>query len=331
MEQKRNADLSIEERASIFHEDYGNEADPGTTLAALVRAAGDYLEMIAGSDAASAAMAPIVRMLGWDGPPAEWRQGLADNESMCFSEWPLGQELHAIVAYAIYGIVLEASEDEAREESERYVAGAVESAEGFLRRSPLDRWDINNSRMSDLELIVMLARNRWALDNMQPIEPAALAYFGGLSEGRIRNMMSGAKAVFTNKSGWIPATEALAWLADRKEFYTSIWRDQRLPQYGVRDRTPLEDPIFVPVARDGSVFHPGLSRGAGYTIGPKGDERQVESFEDALRRLYSMPSPYWRRPNDAGTWGIVAGVRWERLDRSDLQVFATDPRHRLFA
>ena len=44
----------------------------------------------------------------------------------------------------------------------------------------------------------MLARNRWALDNMQPIEPAALAYFGGLSEGRVRNMMSGSKPDLAN-------------------------------------------------------------------------------------------------------------------------------------
>lgn len=328
MEQKHNADLSIEDRAEIFHEDYGNEADPGVTLARLVRGAGDYLEIVVGPEVTAPAMAGIARTLGWEGPSEEWRQGLADNEFMCFSEWPLGQELHALVAYAIYGIVLEAPEEESREETERYVAETVRKAEDFLHRSPLERWGLNE-RPSELEQIVMLASNRWALDNMKPVEPAALAFFGGLSEGRVRNMMSGAKAVFTNKGGKILATEALAWLADRKEYYTSIWREQRLPQYGVRERAPLEQPVFVPVARDGSVFHPGLTRGAGFTIGPKGEEIRVDQFDEALRQLQAMPSPYWRRPNDAGAWGVVAGVRWARLDRSDLEIFAANPQHRL--
>ncbi|MGY0782528.1 hypothetical protein ACW7BC_32060 [Azospirillum argentinense] len=71
-------------------------------------------------------------------------------------------------------------------------------------------------------------------------------------------MMSGTNRVFTAQDGRIPAVEALAWLATGKEFWTSIWREQPLPQYGNRSRPPLEQALFVPVARDALVFHPGL-------------------------------------------------------------------------
>ncbi|AWJ87769.1 hypothetical protein TSH58p_30110 (plasmid) [Azospirillum sp. TSH58] len=103
--------------------------------------------------------------------------------------------------------------------------------------------------------MVRLASNRWALSNNRPVDPAALADFGGVSEGRIR----------------IPVIDALAWLATRKEdFWPPIWREQLLPQYGDRNRAPLDQVVFVPVAHDGSAFHPGLRRGAGYTVGAKG-------------------------------------------------------------
>ena len=83
------------------------------------------------------------------------------------------------------------------------------------------------------------------------------------------------------------------------------------------------------MTRDGSVFHPGLKRSGGYTIGEKGDESQAEHFDKALAVLQRMPTPYWRRPNAVGNWGIVAGVRWVRLDASDLDLIANDPQYRI--
>lgn len=82
------------------------------------------------------------------------------------------------------------------------------------------------------------------------------------------------------------------------------WRDG----YGER---------FVPRARDGSVFHPALNRGRGFRIGAKGSEFVVERFDEALEHLSRMDAPRWRRPNDAGAWGIVTGVEWVRLDNVD--------------
>ncbi|PNQ95020.1 hypothetical protein C1S70_31080 (plasmid) [Azospirillum argentinense] len=225
--------------------------------------------------------------------PSDWRQALDEANSSCFSEWPLGARLHDLTAYALYGIVLDGSED--TEERALHLEELVTEAEAFATQAPFTAWG--------------LASNRWALDTGRPVEPAALAEFGGVSGGRIRNMMSGTNRVFTAQDGRIPAVEALTWLATGKEFWTSIWREQPLPQYGNRSRPPLEQALFVPVARDALVFHPGLRRGAGYTIGPKGEEEQIADFAKALGKLQSMPVPYWRRPNAQGNWSIVSGIR----------------------
>jgi hypothetical protein len=168
--------------------------------------------------------------------------------------------------------------------------------------------------------LVTLARNRWALDNNQPIEPFALAKFGGVTEARIRNMMAGANSQFTNKDGLIPAREALAWLEDRETFFDSIWRAQPNPWHEATKESVMQ-PVFLPVARDGSVFHPGLARKQGFQVGPKGEERFIEDFGEALSELHRMDIPYWRRPNEKGKPGIVRGIKWERYDLNALPVF----------
>ncbi len=333
MDQTPRNQIDANERAALFHEQYGNEPDPGVTLAEIVAAAGDYLSQIIGVDDVDAGMAHIVEGVveasgGTITEPEDWRGALHRARSSCYSEWPLGECLHNLAAYARYGIVLHDSEDPT------VLAKAIEEdlteAEKFLQATPSAQWGISSN--SDLHNVVRLASNRWALDNGRPVEPAALAEFGGVSEGRIRNMMSGAKRTFTSADGRIPAQEALQWLADRTEFWNSVWREQRIPRFHY-GRAPqeetLEKPVFVPVARDGSAFHPGLQRGGKYPIGAKGFEVQVEGFEEALAKLQCMPTPYWRRPNAVGNWGIVAGVRWVRLDASDLEALAENPDHKI--
>jgi hypothetical protein len=329
MANAKNVDVSAADRIEIFHEEYGNILDAGDTLADLVAATGNYLGRIVGSTTADSAMAKVVEQLAGEPPadPSDWRSILEDHRSSCFSEWPLGQRLHDLAAYAIYGVVLDDGEGETAHV--KYLTELVAEAEGFIAATPTAEWCIDSKGESDLARLVRLASNRWALDNDQAIEPAALAAFGGVTEGRIRNMMSGTDRRFTAKEGRIPAPEALAWLNEREGFWNSVWREQRLLRHGTKARTALEQAVFVPVGRDGSVFHPGLLRGAGYTIGEKGSEERVADFGQALAALQHMPSPYWRRPNASGNWSIVAGVRWERLDAADLEILAANPDQRL--
>ena len=325
-----NFHIPADERAEIFHEQYGNDGDAGLTLAAIVTAAGNFLTRIVGKDDVDAGMARLIKRVvevsgGTLVDPSQWREALEDAAYCCFSEWALGAPLHDLAAYAFYGIILDGSDSP--DERERNLKDAIAQAEEFLRTTPASHWGILPN--SDLHRLVRLASNRWALDHGDPVEPAALAEFGGVSEGYVRNLISGQKHGFTSNDGRVPAQAALAWLTGRPEFWNSIWREQVLPQYGVKHRPALERAVFIPVARDGSAFHPGLTRGAGYSIGEKGAETQISDFEEALASLQKMPAPYWRRPNTAGNWGTVAGIRWVRLDAADLEVLAKNPDHRI--
>ncbi len=237
----------------------------------------------------------------------------------CFSEWQIGPPLHDLAAYAEYGIVLHDSEDPA--ELSAHIESLLKQAQELEAETPVAQWHLNPNNA--LARLVKIARNRCSLDNGEPVEPVALAYFGGVSEGRIRNMMSGPNRTFTSEDGRVPAHEAHNWLAGRPEFWNSIWREQRLTEYAHEPNAPIQQAAFVPVARDGSTFHPGLRRGSSYTVGKKGAEEQVADFDDALAQLQRMPVPYWRRPNSSGQWGSVAGVRWERVDMADFSIPAS--------
>lgn len=67
---------------------------------------------------------------------------------------------------------------------------------------------------------------------------------------------------------------------------------------------------LVPYAADGSHFGPHLKRAGKFTVGDKDDEVQFDDFDEALAYLRRMGVAKWRRPNAAGSWGIVSAVRW---------------------
>lgn len=62
------------------------------------------------------------------------------------------------------------------------------------------------------------------------------------------------------------------------------------------------------------MFSRGLRRRTGFCVGDKGAERIIATFEEALVVLRRMPVARWRRPNQAGNWGIVAGVDWVEIE-----------------
>jgi hypothetical protein len=300
------------------------------TIRDLALAIGDYLAVIAPREKVDQAMAILAEPLEGTcsftmDKPTDWRELVKDAWGAGYTEWPIGALLFQMGAYAEYGVLMNGPADP--EERRTRLQTAIADLVRFHERSPLSHWGIRPD--NDLQRLVLLAANRWALDNGNPVDPAALAIFGGVSDGRIRNMMSGQNRTFSSVEGRIPAQEALAWLSTREEFWNSVWETTEQPEYGVKRDAPIEHAVFLPVARDGSVFHPGEIRGSNYTIGPKGDEKQIEDFEEALEALQRMPTPYWRRPNDKGNWGIVAGVEWARFDIVELDVIARMPGYRL--
>jgi hypothetical protein len=314
--QPAKATIGAADRAEIFHEQYGNDFDAANALPDFIIAAGDYISRIVGESETDAGMAIIISGLANAAgvivkDPSQWRTALMDARSNCYSEWKIGPQLHDLAAYAEYGIVLHDSED--ADELGDHLLSILTQAKELLAKTPVEQWGLAPN--NELSRLVSIASNRWALDNGEPVEPSALAHFGGISEGRIRNLMSGENRVFTAKDGKVPAADALKWLSGRPTFWNSIWREQSLPLYTHDEPTsPLEQAAFVPVARDGSMFHPALRRGSSFTIGRKGAEVQINDFHEALKQLQQSPTPYWRRPNESGNWGTVAGIRWERVD-----------------
>lgn len=81
--------------------------------------------------------------------------------------------------------------------------------------------------------------------------------------------------------------------------------------------TPYEAIEEVPIASDGTCFHRGLAspRDGSFRVGDKNSEQRFSSFEEALKYLRAMPTARWRRPNDAGNWGLVSAVRWEKAEQ----------------
>jgi hypothetical protein len=69
--------------------------------------------------------------------------------------------------------------------------------------------------------------------------------------------------------------------------------------------------INVPVAKDGTYFHPGLMCNGVFTVGDKLMERKFSDFNEALAYLKSQPQARWRRPNSKGNRGIVTAAAWE--------------------
>ncbi len=327
-----NANLSREERIALLDEATLSNWDFGQWIVALVEKAGDYLSTVVGDTAANAGMAKLLAPVGlslgeFDPDEANWRELLGDAMPNIYDIWPIARQLNEVAAYAVYGVLLR--DDIELEHRKDYIRKLVLSAVEFIGTSPISQWKLTD-RPQDIPLtgLVRLAENRLALDIGESVDPAALAEFGGVSEGRVRNMMSGSERKFGSEGGRVPATDALAWLRDRPEFFNSIWA-----QDIVKEESQLisdsDEVFFLPVGRDGTPFHPGLIRGGSYTIGIKGSESHITDFSIALQELQRMPVPSWRRPNEIGNWGIIRAAEWKRFTSVDLNELAGSPNYRV--
>lgn len=167
--------------------------------------------------------------------------------------------------------------------------------------------------------IINLALSRYAIDTGEgEVDLLSLALLGGVTEGRIRNILSSGDSGLEKVGHRVTGASAAAWLKGRKEYFSSIWQqhDEAVSEAASTDFA--DDVVFVPVAADGSLFHPGLARSGKFMIGAKGEEVSYPTFEEALGALQKMATPRWRRPNDAGNWGIVTGRDWKRIERCQL-------------
>lgn len=273
----------------------------------------EHIEGLIGAEIAAAPLRQLVQTVADQSyPRAETWRDAVDDILAAGTAWPISQRLDDALLYGMFGVTPEAIPANDRSE---WIAHLVKNVTDFA-----DRPDVRalSGGRNAIILIADLAASRHALDTGHgEVDIHSMSVFASVSEGRIRNLMSGAEgSLERGPNGGIVAMSALTFLQKRKDFLQSIWAEEEEAEEP-EPMTPIdaERAIFVPVARDGSIFNPGLIRGGAYQIGAKGEEQHFTSFNDALAALNTMPVPRWRRPNEKGHWGIVSGVAWQRVER----------------
>lgn len=158
---------------------------------------------------------------------------------------------------------------------------------------------------------------------LDTVSPTSLAKLGGVSIKTMKNLLtpSSGSDLHVDESGRIPIEDARRWLVGRPGYRPSVWQlagDDVEALAPADDSADLGEVLFLPSARDGSLFTPDLTREGRYTIGPKGSEVQIGDYREALATLSRMRRPSWRRPNAQGNWGIVTGTNWVRRTANEL-------------
>jgi len=310
-------------RSQEFGEQY--EGQEGSEIVGLVIATGEWLErLILNPAAVKVAMRALFAELeGADAleyyRDAGWRE--AWSEGFEESNLRASQLFVELSAYAFWGLRPDSHffgvKPEAGEDYIELIARLV-----GLGRSLLDFTPPGWGAPRDLANTILAAEARLCTDTDEDLTPPQLAALARLSLKSIKNLLApgNSEGVKLKSDGKINSAEAKRWLEARPDFRASIWH-----LYETQDCVPpreeprLDDVLFVPASKDGSIFDPVHCRGAsGYTIGKKGAEQKIADYLSALDQLTQMPTPYWRRPNAGGNWGLVAGVSWERKTRFEL-------------
>ena len=287
-------------------QDYDNWDFSGELLEALSNRF-RVIEMILGKEETAPHLFAMLH--GPDVEGARWEEVFDSYAPSQTVEWMGSHLLSDASIFGHYGIVPASISFDARR---AWVDALAEQLDQF-------RLVANPEPQGVIARIINIALSRYAIDSgVGEVDLQSLALFGGVTEGRIRNILSSNDSGLEKVGQRVTAASAAAWLKGRKEYFASIWQqfDEIVPEAASTDFA--DDVVFVPEAADGSFFHPGLARGGKFTIGAKGEEASHPTFDDALGALQKMATPRWRRPNDAGNWGIVSGRDWKRVERRQL-------------
>jgi hypothetical protein len=275
----------------------------------------EHVEGLIGEETAAAPLRQLVQPVADQGyPKAETWRDVVDDSLAAGTVWPISERLQDALLYGMYGVTPTNIQPEDRLD---WIADLVEEVAAFAGRSDVRAMDDERNAIVSIS---NLASSRHALDTGRgEVDVHSMSVLASVSEGRVRNLLSGTEGSLERGSeGGIVAMSALTWLQKRKGFLSSIWaEDEPVTNMGGEPSVPLEleHMIFVPVARDGSIFNPDLVRSDVFQVGAKGEEQHFNTFSEALSALNAMPVPRWRRPNDKGHWGIVSGVSWQRVER----------------
>lgn len=273
----------------------------------------EHIEGLVGAEMAAVPLRQLVQPVADQGHPnaKTWRD-VVDDVFAAGTVWPISDQLQHALLYGVFGVTPKTIP---MKERSVWVSNLVEEVCSFASRSDVKALGEEGNA---IVRVANIASSRYALDTVRgEVDIVSMSILGSVSEGRVRNLMSGSDGhLERGTDGGIIAMSALSWLQKRKGFMESIWKEEEVePEDCKRPQEAIkaEKTLFVPVARDGSIFNPDLVRGDKFQVGAKGEERHFDTFSEALAALNSMPTPRWRRPNENGHWGIVSGTAWQRI------------------
>lgn len=338
----------FEARLKEFQEGYGWEEPDGllrsfSVVGELLDIAFDPITAARGMQAlrlvtSSAHTSPIDWSTLIGDAPLDWPESWSDLNAYDVSSWsPLMEDAHNLNAFAYFGVLPTWALPHADRNSEQfhnvpaYVRGVVNQLNKFVQLLP------KASNLYGIEVIertCLAASGRLKVDAGESLSVHELAAVTQVTSKRLQNAIyaKSADAPLANTDGTIPAAAAQRWL-EARDYKPSIWREfiacKGWEENGevivsAVAENQVGDYLFVPEARDGTVFSPTACKRGGkngtpyYTVGAKDGEVDYDDYEEALNALSRMSTPRWRRPNEHGNFGIVSAERWRRLTREEL-------------
>jgi len=202
-----------------------------------------------------------------------------------------------------------------------------------------DSVTFNPNTFSSCKALDAFVKARYMLDFTPYVSLEDIAILAGVSRRTVTNAtgshdsdkalelaseFSFQNSLFGTYDHIVEAESARTWLCKRYMFHETTEKGTssirvRHQALSYLDKINPDETIYtVPQARDGSLFSPSCGSQNGYTVGPKESEIQFADFEKALEHLSRIEKPYWRRRNEKGRLGIVAGVAWIEVPKSTL-------------
>lgn len=315
----RTMNSTTHEREAEFVDFNGNLNDSALVLPYLLSSLLRAQQKITGAELVGQMAVPLLDKFGVK-DETDWEEALLDQEKGAFSELAVGESLHLLDAYAFFGIDYSGEAGRSIEEIARLRQADLDRVAPLADLLPILHAEPDLEKRSahgEAFFLKMLAaaRCRIALDLGDRVPVAGLTVLAQISDSRMRNIAKRSDDAIlpVGEDRMVANDRARAWLHDQTEFLATLAADEEAAD------AEITDPIFVPVAADGTRFDVTLRHGGGYQVGPKGAELTFPDYDSALEALTRMPVACWRRPSEgSGRRGIVRATHWERISRTNI-------------